>query len=302
MEMKVYVIIVTYNGKKWYERCFDSLRQSTIPVTVLAIDNASSDDTVSFIKTNYPEVKLILSEKNSGFGQANNIGIKQALIEGADYVFLLNQDAWIEPNTLKTLIEIQQSNPQYGILSPIHRTADRNQIEPLLLQRLAAHATTDIRFVEDAYFKRLNGVYDTKYVNAAAWLLPRKTLETVGGFDPIFFHYGEDDNYINRVIYHGLKIGICPKAVIVHDCNPVRELYDNREQKILWMIDYTNVNNTIEVSREKKGLLRKVFTSILKLRWKRASACLAQYRFLMDYEGKIKISRNTNQHTGANWL
>lgn len=302
MEMKVYVIIVTYNGKKWYERCFDSLRQSTIPVTELAIDNASSDDTVSFIKTNYPEVKLILSEKNSGFGQANNIGIKQALNEGADYVFLLNQDAWIEPDTLKTLIEIHQSNPQYGILSPMHLTADRNQIEPLLLQRLADHATTDIRFVEDAYFNRLNGVYDTKYVNAAAWLLPRKTLETVGGFDPIFFHYGEDDNYINRVIYHGFKIGISPKTVIVHDCNPVRELYDNREQKILWMIDYTNVNNTIEVSREKKGLLRKVFTSILKLRWKRASACLAQYRFLMDYEGKIKISRNTNQHTGANWL
>ena len=300
--MKVYVIIVTYNGKKWYERCFDGLRQSTIPVTVLAIDNASSDDTVSFIKTHYPEVQLILSKKNAGFGQANNIGMKKAFVEGADYVFLLNQDAWIEPDTLKTLIEIHQSNQQYGILSPIHLTADKNQIEPLLLERLADHDTTDIHFVEDAYFNRLHDVYDTKYVNAAAWLLPRKTLETVGGFDPIFFHYGEDDNYINRVIYHELKIGICPKAVIVHDCNPVRELYDNREQEILWMIDYTNVNKTIEVSREKKEMLKKVFTNLLKLRLKRALACLAQYRFLRDYEDKIKISRNMNQQIGANWL
>ena len=63
--MKVYVIVVTYNGKKWVDLCFGSLRRSEIPLHTIAIDNASTDKTKQLIKSNYPEVELIVNQKSS---------------------------------------------------------------------------------------------------------------------------------------------------------------------------------------------------------------------------------------------
>ena len=214
---KVFAIIVTYNGMHWYDRCFGSLRRSVIPVQTVVVDNASSDNTVEFIRQNYPEITLFPSDVNLGFGQGNNKGIRYALDHDADYVFLLNQDAWIEPDTIGELIRIHQENPEYGILSPMHLNADKTAIEKSLLQWIANHQITNPQLINDMFFSSLKDVYVTKYINAAVWLLPRNTLDTVGGFDPVFFHYGEDDNYLSRVLYHGMKIGICPRIVASHD-------------------------------------------------------------------------------------
>jgi GT2 family glycosyltransferase len=84
------------------------------------VDNNSADDTVNFIKANYPEVTLLEQNKNLGFGKANNIGISLAMKNEADYVFLLNQDAWVQPDTIEKLVSAHQREPQFGILSPMH--------------------------------------------------------------------------------------------------------------------------------------------------------------------------------------
>ena len=78
------VIVVTYNGLQWYDRCFSSLRQSNVPVSTVVVDNASNDGTVAYIKEHFPEIHLIESDKNLGFGGANNIGIRYALDQGCD--------------------------------------------------------------------------------------------------------------------------------------------------------------------------------------------------------------------------
>ena len=93
------------------------------------IDNASQDRTVSLIESRYPEVRLIKSKENLGFGRANNIGMKIALKEGYDAVFLLNQDAWIDAKVLGELSELSRSHPRYGILSPIHLTGSGEKLE-----------------------------------------------------------------------------------------------------------------------------------------------------------------------------
>ena len=98
---KVAIIIVTWNGMKWIDKCLSSIRQSCLPVTVFLVDNNSTDGTQSYISKNYSEVKLTLSNKNLGFGQANNIAIQQAFEDGFDYYFLLNQDAYIKPDTIE---------------------------------------------------------------------------------------------------------------------------------------------------------------------------------------------------------
>ena len=83
--------------------------------------NASGDGTVEYIKENYPEIMLIESKENLGFGKGNNLAMRYALDHGCDYVFLLNQDAWLDENdTIEKLVEVAQRHPEYGILSPMH--------------------------------------------------------------------------------------------------------------------------------------------------------------------------------------
>lgn len=300
--MRVFVVVVTYNGMEWCDRCFGSLADSVLPLEVIAVDNASSEPIVEHLAARFPNVTLLPNHDNLGFGKANNIGIKYALDHDADFVFLLNQDAWIEPDTISTLIAIAQTHTEYGILSPVHLNAEKNSIEHLLLRRLDDFRTTDSALFDDLYFERLKEVYDTNYVNAAAWLLPRKTLETVGGFDPFFFIYGEDDNYINRVLYHGLKVGICPQVRLVHDNERPRPLYDSREHEVLMMIDYTDVNKPHNIKQDMREHWLKTITSFLKGRKAVAKQHLDDYRWLKHNRKAIEKSVVENRNKGVHWL
>ena len=106
---------------------------------------------------------------------------------------------------------------------------------------------------------------------AAAWLLPIDTLKTSGGFDPIFFHYGEDVHYISRVLYHGLNIYIVPGAFVRHD----RGFVGNEISYIHDMTFRGFKNSYLDVNR--KGIwlfsktqcfpIRQLFASMLTLHW-----------------------------------
>ena len=212
--MTIYTIIVTYNGTQWIEKCLDSLRQSSVQSHILVIDNASSDDTASVIRQKYPEVELIESGKNLGFGQANNIGLRKALEEKADYVLLLNQDTKIGTDTIEKLIETAEANPQYGILSPFHYNYEGDATERYFEEWVLQHYTPE--YNRDKAEGRIKTVYTTSFVHAACWLMPIETIRKVGGFDPLFFHYGEDNDYVQRLHACGLKVAIVPEAGLFH--------------------------------------------------------------------------------------
>lgn len=204
MNKKVFVVLVTYNGSHWIDKNIQSLLDSDYPVQIIAIDNNSTDNSAALL-AKYSQVDLIQSPDNLGFGKANNIGIKKALEQGADYVFLLNQDAWVFNNTVGSLVAKIASGEDFGIMSPKHFSGDG--------------ITLDKSF--ETYLSRKTGLADAvavvPFVNAAAWMLTRKCIETVGFFEPLFGHYGEDRNYCDRVLYHKFKIGIDNDSKIVHD-------------------------------------------------------------------------------------
>lgn len=212
--MKVYCIIVTYNGMKWIGRCLGSVRASKQPVQVIVIDNASADGTAGYIRENFTEVLLIEAGVNLGFGQANNMGFKKALAENADYVFLLNQDAFIAPDCIDILIKTSKANKEYGILSPFHLSYSGNEIEEYFKKYIIALEASD--YINDLYFENVKNIYAVSFVHAAGWLLPIDTVKKVGGFDPLFFHYGEDIDYINRVKFFGFNAGIVPSSLLYH--------------------------------------------------------------------------------------
>jgi GT2 family glycosyltransferase len=203
--MKVFSIVVTYNGEEWLNRCIGSLVNSTVDNhQIVVIDNGSSDKTCMLIRDFYPQVELVESDRNLGFGKANNIGIKKAMDAGADFVFLLNQDAWVEESTIEDLISVA-SGSAYGILSPMQ---------------------LDVKgVIEKKFFKYLgkstqnndNRILDVPFVNAASWLMTASCIKTVGLFDSLFYHYGEDTNYCHRVYYYNFKVGIAKEVQVTHD-------------------------------------------------------------------------------------
>jgi N-acetylglucosaminyl-diphospho-decaprenol L-rhamnosyltransferase len=213
---KTAVIIVTYNPKKWIEYCFGNLQKSTYPIQVIVVDNCSTDGSPDIIKKRYPEIDFIASKKNLGFGVANNIGIKKAYDNNADFFFLLNQDAWLESDTIEKLIFAQQNAPEFGIVSPMHLNGKGDQLDYNFSNYITPSRCTGL-YSDICLNKVKPSIYQADFVNAAGWLLSRKCIEKVGGFNPSFFHYCEDDNYVQRVHFHQLKVGVLPSTNLFHD-------------------------------------------------------------------------------------
>ena len=214
--MKILVIVVTYNGLKWLERCLGSVRTSEVPADLYVWDNDSVDGSADFVAGHFPEAKLVRSADNLGFAEANNMGMRYALDKGYDYVYLLNQDAWIEPSTLGTLVAAQQVYPEYGVLSPMQMTdgfeALDRQFEKIL--EVAEPFREGSRSDDSGSVCPPTPV---PRVMAAHWLISKEALEKVGLFSELFPIFGNDDNWCDRARYHGYKIGIVPDARAVHD-------------------------------------------------------------------------------------
>lgn len=301
----VFVVIVTYKGRKWYDSCFTSLRDSTIPIHTIVIDNASNDGTVEYLKENYPEIILIESTENLGFGKANNIGLRYVLDHECDYVFLLNQDAWIEPDTIERLIAIHQRHPDYGIIGPVQTNAEKTKVLDGVVRFLINPDNYNKELFSDLLMGTKKEIYPVAEINAAAWLLPRKTLETVGGFDPIFLHYGEDWNYLSRVLYHKMKVGLTPSVQVVHDCKERVTTDSGYEMSYdKWLLqraaDITYPDTQVQ------DMMREFLkTAVLKyLSGHKATGREAwgAYRFLKRNRLSINKSRAQNKILQENWL
>lgn len=248
MHQKVVVIIVTYNGSKWLSKCLQSLQQSVLPVSVIAIDNASTDNSVEILKQ-FSFVEVIQSQTNLGFGKANNIGIHKALEQNFEYCFLLNQDTWIEPDTVQNLVAVASQNEKYGIISPMHFSADVTSLDANFEMYWKRKTNSISEFVDEAPF-----------VNAAAWLLPKLVIEKVGYFEPLFNHYGEDRNYADRVHYHGFKTVIVKNSKIYHDRTITRNFQkDVKQSKYKMLAEVLNVNHNYIVG------LFKAFRNVIGL-------------------------------------
>lgn len=213
--MKVFAIIVTYNGEVWIRKCLKSLMGSILPITVIVVDNNSKDQTKTIVKTEFKEVYLIENGSNLGFGQANNIGLKMALKENCDFAFLLNQDAWVAKDTIQQLISLSKVYNEYGLLAPFQLDYEGNTIEKYFNDYVIGQYTPS--FISDLYKGQLKPIYPSAFIHAAAWLMPKKTLQEVGGFDPLFFHYGEDNDYVQRLQHKKYLIGFVPHAIMYHN-------------------------------------------------------------------------------------
>ena len=217
----ILVVIVTFNAMKWVDRCLNSIRNVNKDkyvgnIKTYIVDNGSKDGSQEYIKAHYPEVIFYQAEKNLGFGQGNNVGIQYAMDNDYDYVYLLNQDAWVLSDTIDNLIEVNLKHPEFGVLSPFQMQANQKHLDENFLKNTCSYQSNN-KVLNDLYFGVWDDAYSIPNVMAAHWLMSRDCIMKVGGFSPTFLQYGEDGNYSDRLYYHGFKEGIVPAAKAVHD-------------------------------------------------------------------------------------
>lgn len=295
--MTIFSVIITFNALRndWLYKCLNSLISSELSTEIIVVDNASTDKTCQVIKEKYPSVILIENYENKGFGAANNQGFEYGIKNGADYIFLLNQDAWIEKDSILRLIMQSEKNPQFGVISPLHLNVTGTAMDYNFSNYLSPHYCKSL--YSDFVLNRVEErIYELPFVNAAAWLLPKKTMEVVGGFSPSFFHYGEDDNYCHRVLFHQLKIGVYPFAKIFHDReNRLATPKENFDREKAWRLKYSNPLIEYSVAAEITVLKRNLLKNKIMQRKDSIDRDRTELNFLVKMVPQLDIYRKESQ-------
>ncbi len=214
----VYIIILNWNGKEDTIECLHSVQGVDYPCyRILVVDNASSDGSPEAIHAAFPKVELIVNESNLGFAAGNNVGIEHALEEGADYVFLVNNDTTVDRKILMELVKACEAGPAIGLASPkVYYYARPNIIYyagakrrwPLLFPKPIGTGEEDCG--------QHDAVREVDYVWGQAMFIKRQVIEDIGLLDPGFFMYYEDCDYCLRAAAAGYKIIYVPMALMWH--------------------------------------------------------------------------------------
>lgn len=217
--VKLSLIIVSWNTARFLRNCLRSVYDNPPPFLfeVIVVDNASSDESVSIVAREFPEVKLHQNHHNLGFAKAANQGWRQS---SGFYVLFLNPDTLILPRSLERAVCLLEKEKDVGILGGL--TLNENQ----KAQASAYAIPSSLRFfafiigankiLSLSKLEKLNRPRYAGYIQGSFLLTRRPLLEELGGFDENFFMYGEDADFCLRAWRKGWKTLFDPSVTIIH--------------------------------------------------------------------------------------
>lgn len=213
---KVSVVILNWNGRPYLRGCLTSVfDQIYHNYEVIVVDNGSTDGSVEYVRTNFPTAKVVTNERNLGFAQGNNIGIKEAFGDSdVKYIATLNNDTVVERDWLAPLIDIMEADESIGscqskILSFQY---------PDITDNIGITICRDGSACNRGINKRdtCHAMEEIFGVCAAAAIYRRRALEEVGLFDEIFFAYMEDVDLAWRLRLKGWRSVVVPSSIVYH--------------------------------------------------------------------------------------
>ena len=197
----VYILILNWNGKEDTLECLSSLKKIDYPnYKTIVIDNGSTDDSVKIINKKYPKIKIIENKKNLGYAEGNNVGIRYALKNKADYVLILNNDTIVDKKFLTELVKVGESNEKVGIVGPKVYHYGTNKIQYLgiknLFWNLVMYRKVVGRNKEDE--GQFDSFTDVDAVAGCSTLIKSNVLKKIGVLDKELFLYWEEVDLFQR--------------------------------------------------------------------------------------------------------
>jgi len=223
-DVDVSVIVVNYNTAHLLKDMRDALKASTgqLKVETIIVDNASRDDSVSLLKHEFSDAKLIFNDRNLGFGRANNQGLAVAT---GRYILLLNTDAFVAPDTLMKTVTFMNAHEEFGILG-VRLVGRDGVLQPccryfptpwnLFVNRTGLHRMFPrTRMVDDMGWDHAS-VRECDWVIGCYYLIRRAVIDQVGLFDPRYFLYSEEVDHCHSSKSAGWKVVYFPDTTVVH--------------------------------------------------------------------------------------
>jgi GT2 family glycosyltransferase len=219
MSVQVVIVILNWNGAQNTITCLKSLEALQYPAHVIVVDNASSDDSITRLRAAHPDLDLIVNTSNAGFGAGNNLGIRRALELGADFVWLLNNDTAVMPQTLTALIAAAtRVDVKVGVVGSVLFDWDGYSVQGDSYRQVQTWGGGVIQFCLGTSRHRVVPVPigSTYFLTAASILVSREALEVTGGFDEEFFMYWEDVDLCFRIRQAGFQMVVADQARVLH--------------------------------------------------------------------------------------
>ncbi|HSH04652.1 MAG TPA: glycosyltransferase family 2 protein [Anaerolineae bacterium] len=219
----VSIIIVNWNTQKLLTDCLTTIAaaRDEISLETIVVDNASTDDSVSLVRQQFPWVHLIANDENVGFARGNNQGIKVS--QGA-YILLLNSDTELKSGAVVSLVTCLQANPDAGAAGPLVRNSDGSiqncygDLPSVWLELIGPYLWDNISKPWGRWGPPLdkNKTLTVERVSFACTLISRTALDEVGLLDEQFGFYSEDYDWFYRLQAAGWQTLFCPQAEIFH--------------------------------------------------------------------------------------
>ncbi|MDT7971791.1 MAG: glycosyltransferase family 2 protein [Armatimonadota bacterium] len=221
------VVIVSWNVREDLRECLRSLWRNGegLAMEVIVVDNASDDGTAEMVRQEFPQVRLVVNERNLGYTKANNIGIH---LSRGKFVLLLNPDTVVHEGALRALIACAEAHPEAGIigaklLNPDGSIQRSARSFPDIGAGLFRNTLLGHLFPNNPFVRRYlltdfgyDAVREVDWVSGAAMLVRREVFERIGLLDEGFWAYCEDVDFCWRARQAGFAVLFCPDAVITH--------------------------------------------------------------------------------------
>ncbi len=215
----VYCVILNLDGRDVLVETLETVERMAYPnFRMVVVDNGSRDGSQDMVRSRFAAVTLIENGKNLGFGGGNNVALQYALEQGADWVFLLNNDITVAPDLLTELMAVTPSDGKIGILGP--KIYYHSEPEKIWYTGGNINYFTGIishRGLREEDRGQYDRVEATDYITGCAMLIKRGVLEEIGMFDPVYHPiYSEDADLCVRAKRAGYRIVYVPKARLWH--------------------------------------------------------------------------------------
>lgn len=291
MGIDVSVIIVSYNTKDLTRNCLNSLYEHTkdLNFDVYVVDNDSQDGSCEMIKEEFPQVKLMETKENLGFGKANNLAIKDS---EAKYVFLLNSDTIFINNAVKVMFDFLENpnNQNVGACGGnLYDAEGKNALSYGYLPSLKTKfiKTFQLKWlfpsenikISDRGFNISNELKQVDYITGADLMMRKSVLDEVGVFDKDFFLYYEETELQFRINKAGYKVFILPDAKIHHLEGKSSSNRKNRRKAFLES-EYLFYKKCYGISKYSPAKLIFLASSFLRL-FSQPKMILDLYKFIL---------------------